>query len=238
MSGSASSYYSCLCPRCGSAGWEGRTDGMPGPGRLPRRRGTYPGLVSSISPTSPRMSYQRAMRILFRARPANQIIPNSQTCSSTCDANTCKARWRRRPIVCLAALPRLSILQSRRMIQSDIEGSGPGCPRRTQCWDKHRPIFVVSAKSGCSRPAGEQASQASQASTAVFAKSTIGALQLGGGGADEPALEGTVQRGRRCSFGQQHCAGPVIRCEGNSMAALRGIFQSTRFCSVNPHHPL
>lgn len=123
MSGSASSYYSCLCPRWGSAGWEGRTDGMPGPGRLPRRRGTYPGLVYSISPTSPRMSYQRAMRILFRARPANQIIPNSQTCSSTCDANICKARWRRRPIVCLAALPRLSILQSRRMIQSGIEGT-------------------------------------------------------------------------------------------------------------------
>lgn len=47
---------------------------------------------------------------------------NSQTCSSTCDANICKARWRRRPIVCLAALPRLSILQSRRMIQSGIEG--------------------------------------------------------------------------------------------------------------------
>lgn len=114
-------------------------------------------------------------------------------------------------------------------------------------------LFLLSAKRGCSRPAGgtslsgrgKQASQASQASTAVFRNPTIGALPQRGGGADCPALEGTVQRGRRCWRGANstvtvQAGGPVFRCEGNSMAALRGILPSTRFCSVksNPHHPL
>lgn len=88
-------------------------------------------------------------------------------------------------------------------------------------------LFLLSAKRGCSRPAGgtslsgrgKQASQASQASTAVFRNPTIGALPQGGGGADRPALEGTVQRGRRCWRGANST---VTVQAGRPCISLRG----------------
>lgn len=102
-------------------GRDGRDAGAQ-PGRLPRRRGTYPGWFLRFPPPP------RACRITgdgdsVSGLSCKSIITNSQTCRSTYDANTCKARWRRRPIVSLAPLPRLFILQSRRMIQSDTEGT-------------------------------------------------------------------------------------------------------------------